>query len=291
MLCAILNRHPELYVVNELPWHYYDFIDDSRPDRNRMVDMISRHQSVTQSEKSRLKEGTLPPLTVLQTAIQSRAEKLGKKTWGIKDPRLTQYYPQFKQEFPTARTIIILRDCRATAPSVVKMKEHVANLYYAARLWRDDMSMLLKYVRDADERTLVLRYEDFVVQPEEHVEAICKFLEVEFDSEMLDPEKKVPIVLHSGNINVIRPISADGVNRWQSELSSRQVALIEGVIGDLMVDAGYEPLTDSRYPGSIERLWYHLQQVVMTNYWWQKRSRLEELSRKFCKSLSKALGS
>ena len=46
LLCAILNRHPALYVVNELPWDSYDNLGGEADNLKVLTALLSKQQAL-----------------------------------------------------------------------------------------------------------------------------------------------------------------------------------------------------------------------------------------------------
>ena len=105
LLCAILNRHPALYVVNELPWDSYDNLGGEADNLDVLTALLS-------------KALVLPTLSELLSGVESATgfeilealsyETLGKRTrpsllarawYDIHQFSLTTYWWQKRRRF------------------------------------------------------------------------------------------------------------------------------------------------------------------------------------------------
>jgi hypothetical protein len=277
LLCAVLNRHPALFIENELPWETYEHFDGGQTDIDDLSAQLAAHLNLTQSPSWLATQHAASPFGILELALRTRAGNLNKQSWGIKDPRLTYFLPQFLRAYPNSKAILLMRDARATAASIIPMREHIANAYYAAKLWKREVNIQLDLAERYATRILSVKYEDFVLEPERHLEQICHFLNIPYHTNMLDESNVVPITESRGTVNITTPISTDKIDQWKNALNRRQLGIIEHVAGDRLRMLGYEPVCPGHRPGVVERLWYDLQQSVMSNIWWQRRSRLRTL--------------
>jgi hypothetical protein len=74
-------------------------------------------------------------------------------------------------------------------------------------------------------RRFVLKYENFITNPQASLEAIFTFLDLEFPP---------------GFMHTIPQIWADNCNKWPHELSSGNLKVIGPVIGKSLIALGYE---------------------------------------------------
>ena len=74
-----------------------------------------------------------------------------------------------------------------------------------------------------------LRFEDLVTHPVERLSALCSFLDLDYDPEMLS------YPAHS----TYPPPDAKAAERWRKKLSSEEVQLVEHSVGDWLSKRGY----------------------------------------------------
>lgn len=203
--------------------------------------------------------------------LHAYAEKHGKVRAGEKTPGHYYYLDQLFEWFPQARVIAIRRDPRAViashlkspwisqqleaggarAPWIPRLRlYHVAE---RARIWNEVYDRL--GVAALDPRIHTIGYEDLVTHPERELTAIANFLGMPFEATMLQDRASVPGAASREQLDNVAwrdwlreheqkatsPISTDGLEKWRTQLSRAEVALIEATCGSRMRRFGYEP--------------------------------------------------
>jgi len=77
-LCAILNRHPALYVRNELPWDSDDNLGGEADNLEVLTALLSKQQALP--NLSELLSGVKPAtgFEILETALDAKANTMAK---------------------------------------------------------------------------------------------------------------------------------------------------------------------------------------------------------------------
>ena len=91
------------------------------------------------------------------------------------------------------------------------------------------------------QRVRRVRYEDLVLEPQATLQAICSFLEIDFEPAMLTGSGfRVP--KHAASIHpyVGSAPNAKRIQAWQQELSARQIEIFESVAGQFLTCLGYD---------------------------------------------------
>lgn len=145
--------------------------------------------------------------------------------------------------FPKAKYIHLLRDPRDTARSAVSMGWD-GNSYYGVRHWLDT-EMNWKLAGIPEDQVLTVRFEELIKDVPKGLSEICDFLQLEFEPNMLLYHKD----------STYGPPDPTMSHKWQSQVSSREVARIEGKVGSLLQDRGYRPFGEPVTPGVIESVW------------------------------------
>ncbi len=174
------------------------------------------------------------------------AEHEGKTRWGDKTPAYIGHVDRLATIWPDARFVVLVRDGRDVALSVMKVPFGPNNVWAAARSW----AHAIRQGRDAAERypgrVLTVRYEDLVERPEEEVRRVCGFLELEYTPELLAIEETDPSKVVEDQAawftNVWAGITTDAVGKWRREMSAEDEALFESVAGDELDALGYQTL-------------------------------------------------
>jgi hypothetical protein len=128
-----------------------------------------------------------------EAVCKQYADRKNATLWGCKSPQYYDCLPRLAREFPNAKFIVIWRDPTAICSSIVRA---AAGSHYFARRGMILRALLgleaLKRGSDQLTRqaTLVhqLHYEDLVRDPAAEMTAICRFLQIPFDSRMLTLE-------------------------------------------------------------------------------------------------------
>lgn len=163
-----------------------------------------------------------------------------------KDPLFVNFPEIMEQLFPGARLIQIIRDPRDVILSRKKSgwgkNEPFLKHLYATRFGLANSFHLGKtYFKDT---FYALKYEDLLLQPAATVKALCDFLELPFESEMLAYYKSSDALFDENREtwkkNIKQPIIKDNSNKWKKELSRREICLIEHFLQQDFEQLGYE---------------------------------------------------
>jgi hypothetical protein len=184
-----------------------------------------------------------------------RARLHGRDQWGEKTPRHVFRIAELLAAFPTAKVVCLVRDPRAVVASyrdwhrggtrtgldpeneagLAAERERSKRSYHpilASLLWRGVIHAGHDALqRFGDESIRLQRFEDIVAAPEPSVRALCTWLGIEFEPQMLE----IPVV----NSSYAGSSGPDAVDRWRAKLSQRGLAAVERCCGDVMEQAGY----------------------------------------------------
>lgn len=131
--------------------------------------------------------------------------------------------------FPQARFIHLLRDARDCAKSAVSAS-FAGNVYYGLEPWMNsEESWDRLRPRLAPHQYIEVRYEELVAEPERVLTAICEFLGLSFEPQMLDLSS-----------TTYEPPSPRFANQWRRGMSARDIGLVEARVGPMMTARGYE---------------------------------------------------
>jgi len=176
---------------------------------------------------------------------------------------------------PEAHFVHLVRDGRDVALSLTERAErrgaHAAPPRKMAQKWR---RRIRRARRQADSLPayIEVRYEDLVLEPEETLRDVCRFLELDFDPAMLSYHERaaeriaelsdVPATQgrdarsaaerHSAHALTSEPPRPERIGRWRAEMAPEQREAFEHVAGDLLRELGYETGTA---PGTATGRW------------------------------------
>jgi hypothetical protein len=172
------------------------------------------------------------------------AKREGKTRWGDKTPAYIGHIDLLAAVWPEAHFVVLVRDGRDVALSVMKVPFGPNNVWAAARSWAAAIRHGREAARRFPGRVLTLRYEDLVARPAEEVPKVCAFLGLEYNPDMLAIEEtdRAKVVEDQAEwfTNVWAGITTDAVGKWRTEMTPHQQRVFESVAGDELREFGYE---------------------------------------------------
>ena len=190
---------------------------------------------------------------ILDVILGAIAKREGKQRWGEKSPAHVFRLPEIRSCFPNAQIVHIIRDPRAVVSSAIKAfgggEFSDWNIYRAARYWvRCARIHAQQQSENRSDLYTLVRYEDFVHQPEKTLRSMSSFLGIKFVPEMLEAHRvasKYVQKASSGNMpahHVLtqKPLDTSRADGWKKVLSSEHMKMIEQVAGKQMATLGYE---------------------------------------------------
>ena len=187
---------------------------------------------------------------------------LGKRVYGnpgvefvgCKNTFSEQFVSPLINTYPNIKIIQIVRDPRAVIASQNKSKDGCYPLMFALRQWRKSMAYALENVGKKD-NFLLVRYEDFVDNPEKEARRICSFLGVDYEEKMVDVGayrgKKGEEWKQNSSFGSSQEITKKFSEKWREILNEKQVQFVEDLCDVEMKSFGYERVTENNVFGSI----------------------------------------
>lgn len=273
MLSRIFANHSTILGLNEL--HYFGDLCDvgrgraplSSAELSQMAAVTLARQArtiwgsgPTAEERSRAEAicATLPPeerngFGLYAAVLAALCREAGKPTACEQTPRNIYYAQPLLAAFPQARLVHIVRDPRAVLASQKnrwKLRQHGAKNvpwselirtwvnYHpitATKLWVGASNCALH--SRSNPRFRMVRFEELVAQPRPQVEALCGFLGIGFEPQMLE-------VNQWGSSNLKheldkKGISQEVISQWERSLSAGELVISEYVSRDLMGRLNY----------------------------------------------------
>jgi hypothetical protein len=177
----------------------------------------------------------------------------GKKVWAEKTPRNVLNLPWIFKHFPKSKFVHLLRDGRDVACSLRTHPRHrVENGVLApvttnrpmeecALRWRDCLVAAKPYF--SDPRFYTVRYEGLVSRPESTIAALADFLQLPWDSSMLNHTMAVSMfrdpIKFPQNPEALQPIDTSAAGRWSRDMTDVDRRIFKEIAGDLLVETGY----------------------------------------------------
>lgn len=210
---------------------------------------------------------------IISGIFEKNAQGEGKARWGDKTPYYVMHIPKLLEWFPDAQIVHLIRDGRDVALSLFGRKHdfYVYNAYYAAEYWETYVEKGRALGKQlAAHQYLELRYEDFLLQPEENMRALCAFLGEEYSTKLFEV---TPVDVPGKTPLVHKPLQADNAGKWRSKLSLYQIRAFESVAGKTLRECGYELMTSGNPATHVEKLAYRLHNKLLTAYWRRAKSK------------------
>jgi len=154
--------------------------------------------------------------------------------------------------------IHILRDGRDVVSSFRKNKDSLTFRYdleldddgepsieHLAFVWKTYLNAYIKW--ENDKRCYLLRYEELILNPEDTLSDLCKFIGIEYDTNMMNyyckgikgrVDKDRPH--HS---NIIKPLKKSRVFGWKKTLSKEHIKVFEDIASSELDYYGYDIVT------------------------------------------------
>jgi len=194
--------------------------------------------------------------SALGIVFAAYAERFGKSRWGDKRPGYWQDLDVLLRLFPDAQIVHLVRDPRACVASLTRMPWWREGFDAAVATWLLAQQRCRRDMRHAPAGTYhEMSYERLVTRPEGELRRLCMFLGEDFDTGMLETRQVARDAVssyqrrrhHSG---LRRAVGSAAVDTWRTELSPREVGLVERVAGSRMARLGYTPSGECTPPGA-----------------------------------------
>ena len=170
----------------------------------------------------------------------------GGTQWIEKIAVMWSRIPDFLEMFPQGKVIHVLRDPRSVAASYKIMTNEIGATYLdAAFNTAHAIQSIEKFQKEAGgERIMLLKSEDLLGSPEENIRKICTFLEIEFSSRMLDPNRYGHIIGEDWRHNTSFHGEIKGflppTKRWREHMTAAETMFVEMVTQPYLAKYGYE---------------------------------------------------
>lgn len=266
----MLDSHPDIFGGPEF-LHLQDFIELRKKLRGSItrewIDLFCSHDGLDQHLRSLILDLFLP-----------LADKHGCKYMSEKSPMNVLVFLELTELFPEAHFIHVIRDPRAIVSSLqavcTRAKQKQINIphftadisssiAYTSRCFEAGLAALKK----APDKILTVTYECLVKDPERETKKICKFLGLEWNSQMITPQKnkhlgEKAITSRSGEIwydvkTYYQDPHDKNIEKWKKRLSPIQQVRITRAFKD------YEEIRTFGYDFSLDNLPW-MKRIFMT---------------------------
>lgn len=270
LLQRMLDAHPALSVLPEVPWLATGPADRSKVDTAGLVEAAFLRELAARGAFGRYAHLPLPADELLNLAARVEARETSVRfatfaSWLLdrygalhgtdlvvnKTVGATVHVDALLATFPRTRVVSLVRDGRDVVMSAIgwrrapRLSEEHATwrdqpLGTAALWWEWHVRRSREGGRAAwPDRFHEVRYEELVRWPAATLARICAFLGLEYDDAMLDygqGRRREDASLDAKH--QWQPVTV-GLRDWRRQLAADDLALFEAVAGDLLEELGY----------------------------------------------------
>lgn len=190
---------------------------------------------------------------VIAGIFEANAEAEGKLRWGDKTPYYILHLETLLEMFPNAQFVHIIRDGRDCALSMLERKWdlEIFNTYHAAYTWNKYVNAGKVFGAKYPDRYHELCFESLLNEPEQTVDSLCRFLNIEFNEQVIDFKKSNG----SGKTQLLtQPLQKSNQGKWREQMSPRQIRIFEALAGETLSACGYSLVNKTPQVNSIDWL-------------------------------------
>jgi hypothetical protein len=184
--------------------------------------------------------------------MRKTAELEDKARWGFKILGDIIYADKYAAIWPNATFILLVRDPRDHALSVMKLNEQRIKrgqqLFYqdyaaVAKGWRETIEEGTRVLKDNNLNHIIIRYEDLAQNPTKTLKKLAKALDIDLSNAEGFHEADF-IATHTKRFkhhdNLKNPANTASINKWKKQMNKEEIAIFSEIAGDLMKKHHYE---------------------------------------------------
>jgi hypothetical protein len=176
------------------------------------------------------------------------------KLIGDKNPIYTLFIKDLIELFPNAKFLHIIRDYRA---NILSNKDafSIKSIATLANAWGYHNNEVERMKQKDPKRFLMLKYEDLASSPMQEMQKICEFLQLSYDSKILDFHHTLNEVFDpkvNGDLlkihgNLLNPVNNRKIDSWKKKLSKDDIELSEYIAGEFGEKYNYLPTSKKQF--------------------------------------------
>lgn len=296
LLSKTLGSHPDCLDNPEIPIFsfFFNALQNQRSNAktNRLVirfinAMKRRHQGhpwlIQTEEVAKISSGLdyfdyMNELATLFSTEFSSKNTQNRPEWIIdKNPVNTLHVHHFLKKYPQTKAILLVRDPRANVASRINSQNLIhgrTNHWMLNALrWRSYTRYYYSLMKQFPDQIHLLRYEDFVLNPQQHMDGLCDLLKIHpIKLESPNPIPSVKVDLNTARLvkkysDLNAPINPHAINRWKEVLDLQTIEAIEGICKSEMDFFSYSRESDvqTSIPMKFRFLvrWYELKEKLI----------------------------
>jgi len=183
------------------------------------------------------------------------AEARGRQHWVCKSMHYARFAPALDRYFGAPRYIYLYRDPRDVTLSFMRAVVGEKHPYHIAKRWAEAQRVCIDLRNRIGDRVLGVSYEALTRDPRQTLQRICDFLDVRFQSRMLDfpRSQSARRAAEKSQLwrNLDQPLLRNNSRKFLTEMSGATLSIVESVAGDVLRELGYEPVAIA--PGQERR--------------------------------------
>lgn len=263
LLQNILNAHPNTVVppesffvlllytkyIDETTWTpetIQRFITDLYSDRPfRLMWQVDR-ETVEASFKNKEINSFSQACSCVKASFQESFNSKNLYAIGDKNPLYSTFGERILKINPKAKIIHMVRDPRGTANGHINTFNRKDALMVGI-IWTKYNEYILKVKEHFPDQYLFIKYEDLINDTGATVAAICSFLNIEYNPEILAYRKATvaqfdtyTTALKWKHENLLKPIDAKIAEKWKTTLTANQINQIEYTTYKTAKKLGYD---------------------------------------------------
>ena len=194
---------------------------------------------------------------------QQAAKGKNARYWCCKSMANVHYAEELETYGVVDKYIFLYRDGRDVAASFKKAVVGDKHTYFLATQWKQDQEACLSLASQLEpDRFFALNYETLISEPERTVLALCAFLDIAYNGEMLNfhTSNTSKITAAAGEMwaNLEKPIMSDNTGKFLKSFKEGDLEIFEMVAGNTLRKLGYPLYTSMDSPelvseGSLSR--------------------------------------
>jgi hypothetical protein len=215
--------------------------------------------------------------TLFKSDDTSEKNAQGPKWIIDKNPVNTLHAHHFLKEYPQTKAIFLVRDPRANVASRIQSVNsvHGRNNHWIlnAIRWKRYNRRFHHLMRNYSSQIYLLRYEQFVMHPQQTFDELCAFLglsPMKFDEVATlksNGYNETNARLNKKYVDLNQPINSRAIEQWREVLTHRQQETIESICRYEMHNLGYVSETHSSayIPLTLQIIayWYELKEKIV----------------------------
>ncbi|MFO8100162.1 MAG: sulfotransferase [Salinibacter sp.] len=293
LLRLLLNAHSEIAIPDEINYFYgftgaeYSYENWATPglSRSEYASFVDRFLSTNEAVvpeldltavRAEILDGPHDLRRPYQVLLEQWARLRGKSRWGEKTPGNIYHANILTEMFPDARFIHVVRDPRGGVASMQRVSFFGNDVAFNAlnrhKIMTHGRAWLAESVPAPQQ--IEIRYEDLVADPQGTLQSICGFIGAPYEPSMLRFHRNadrymVDEAAASYNQTATQPISTDMIDKWRTQLTEEEIAIVERICKAEMVEFEYPLLRPSlSWRG---RLWLSIKRLYWTIQWHRYR--------------------